>query len=124
MKPISSSSIPVGGQHRVDVDVRRRRPPAAGGRDGVDAVDGGLMGLAAGPEPARRRGVAEEHHRLGVLGGRPGGVDQGGEALRVPAEQVGGGSALGLGGRGVVVGLAAQVRRRPPVHHALVDHQL
>ena len=114
----------IDGQRRIDADVGRGRPPAQRGGDSVDGVDGGLVGLPAGPEPTGRWRVVEEHVGVGVVGGGRDRVHQLVEAGRVPLKEIG--CVRGGGERclGVVVTLPAQVGRRPAVHHALVGEEL
>src|SRR5690606_25388906 len=85
--PASSSSTP--SRERVDVDLVRARWAVEDGGEGVGGVDGRLVRLAAGPERARRRGVAEEDHGAHVGVGRGQGREELLDARGEPVEELG-----------------------------------
>ena len=97
------------------------RPERRGER--VDGVDRRLVRLPAGPEPARRRGVLEEHHRLQIVRQRCAARRA---APSTPARKYAGEVGLLVVDLRLVAleRLARQVPGRPAVHHRLVGDEL
>jgi hypothetical protein len=110
----------VGSQLIVDHGLGRTRQPTQRGSLSVDCMNGGLVCLPSCPEQSRRWTVAQEHHRVKIIGSFEEDLGQCMNAFVKPRQKVWSSRGSGLGVFGTMIGISGYVGCRPAMHHALV----